>query len=175
MMADSKENTQRWYAARVKYQTEKKITTFFEERGIVHYIPFEKVVRERDGRKITKERPVIPCFIFVYTDYHTALTLPVESGYTINYIRNLETKKLQIIPDKQMQDFMFLLNFSETTFRIESTNLKKGDRVRVIKGAFAGIEGELIRIKGHKRVVIRLEGIFSLVTTYIPGEFLERI
>ena len=39
----------------------------------------------------------------------------------------------------------------------------------VIKGEFAGIEGELIRIKGHKRVVVRLEGAFSLATTYIPG------
>jgi hypothetical protein len=38
-----------------------------------------------------------------------------------------------------------------------------------------GIEGELVRLQGHKRVVVRLEGVFSLVTTYIPGEYLERI
>ncbi|GHT46508.1 hypothetical protein FACS189440_04690 [Bacteroidia bacterium] len=60
----------------------------------------------------------------------------------------------------------FLLNLSDKTFRIGNANLKKGDRVRVVKGSFTGIEGELIRIKGHKRVVVRLEGIFSLVTTY---------
>jgi transcription antitermination factor NusG len=47
--------------------------------------------------------------------------------------------------------------------------------VRIIKGSFAGIEGELIRIKGHKRVVVRLEGIAAVATTYIPASFLERI
>ena len=53
--------------------------------------------------------------------------------------------------------------------------MKKGDKVRVIKGDFAGIEGELIRVKGHKRVVVRLEGVVSLATAYIPGSFLEKI
>jgi hypothetical protein len=43
------------------------------------------------------------------------------------------------------------------------------------KNGVAGIEGELIRIKGHKRVVVRLEGLFSLATTYIPSSFLERL
>lgn len=70
---------------------------------------------------------------------------------------------------------MFLLDFSETTLRIENTHLKQGARVRVIKGPFMGLEGELIRIKGHKRVVVRLEGLFSVATTYIPGNFLEKI
>jgi transcription antitermination factor NusG len=74
-----------------------------------------------------------------------------------------------------MENFMFLLDLSESAMRIENANLKRGDRVRVIKGDFAGIEGELIRIKGHKRVVVRLEGLFSLATTYIPGAYLEKI
>jgi ribosomal protein L24 len=59
--------------------------------------------------------------------------------------------------------------------RIANTELRRGDRVRVIKGDFAGIEGELVRIKGHKRVVVRLEGLFSLATTYIPSNYLEKI
>jgi transcription antitermination factor NusG len=74
-----------------------------------------------------------------------------------------------------MQDFMFVLDFSETTFIMENSNLRRGDRVRVIKGEFTGVEGELVRVKGHKRVVIRMEGLFSVVTAYIPGNFLEKI
>ncbi|GHT88660.1 hypothetical protein FACS189474_4290 [Bacteroidia bacterium] len=58
---------------------------------------------------------------------------------------------------------MFLLNFSDKTFRIGNVNLKKGDRVRVVKGPFMGIERELICIKGHKPVVVRLEGVFSFI------------
>ena len=82
-----------------------------------------------------------------------------------------------LIPPQELQlsHFMFLLDFSEDAVQVLNENLRQGDRVRVIKGEFAGIEGELIRIKGHKRVVVRLEGAFSLATTYIPGSYLERI
>jgi transcription antitermination factor NusG len=164
-----------WYAARVKYRTEKKIKIYLEEKGIEHFIPFHKVLCKQNGRKVQKEKPVISCLIFVNTDYFTALSIPDDSGYSMSYVYNHETKRFQIIPDKQMQDFMFLLDFSETTMRISNANLKRGDRVRIIKGDFAGIEGELIRVKGHKRVVVRLEGLFSIATTYIPGEYLEKI
>jgi transcription antitermination factor NusG len=153
-----------WYVARVKYRTEKKIKNFLEKEGIQHYIPL------RNGK------PVIPCVVFIRTDYQRALSLPQESGYSITYLYNVDTKKFQVIPDKQMQDFMLLLNYSETTFRIDNPDMKRGERVRVLKGEFAGIEGELIRIRGHKRVVVRLEGLFSMVAgNYIPKEYLERI
>ncbi|MDR0506103.1 MAG: UpxY family transcription antiterminator [Dysgonamonadaceae bacterium] len=164
-----------WYAARVKYRTEKKIQVGLEERGIKHFIPFHKVMIERNGRKKKVEKPVIACLIFVYTDYQTALSLPDDLQFSITYMRNLETKRFLTVPEKQMQDFMFLLDLSSTTMRIKNEDLRRGDRVRVIKGDFAGIEGELIRIKGHKRVVVRLEGLFSLATTYIPSEYLEKI
>jgi transcription antitermination factor NusG len=164
-----------WYAAKVKYRMEKKIKNYFEENEIEHFIPFQKVISKQNGKKIQKEKPVISCLIFVNCDYFTALTLPDKSGFSMSYIYNKDTKKLQVIPDKQMQDFIFLLDFSANTLRIANENLKRGDRVRVIKGDFTGIEGELVRIKGHKRVVVRLEGLFSLATAYIPNEYLERI
>jgi transcription antitermination factor NusG len=165
-----------WYAARVKYRTEKKIKIFLEEKEIGHFIPFRTIFREHKGKRIRKEKPVISCVIFVKTDYVTALSIPDKSGLSVSYIYNNDTKRIQVIPEKQMQDFMFLLDFSESSvIRISNTNLKRGNRVRVIKGDFVGIEGELIRVKGHKRVVVRLDGLFSLATTYIPSEYLEKI
>jgi transcription antitermination factor NusG len=169
------QNVIHWYAGRVKYRTEKKIKNFLEEEAIKHFIPFQKICKTQDGKRVQKEKPVISCLVFVCTDYLTALSIPDKSGFSISYIYNNDTKKIQIIPDKQMQDFMFVLDFSDNILKISNSDLKKGDRVRVIKGDFKGIEGELIRIKGHKRVVIRLEGLFSIATAYIPGEYLEKI
>jgi transcription antitermination factor NusG len=165
-----------WYAARVKYRTEKKIKNFLEEKEIGHFIPFQTIFKEQKGKRIRKEKPVISCIIFVKTDYTTALSIPGNSGFSVSYIYNSDTKRFQVIPEKQMQDFMFLLDFSESSvLRIPNTNLRHGDRVRVIKGDFVGVEGELVRVRGHKRVVVRLEGLFSLATTYIPNEYLEKI
>jgi transcription antitermination factor NusG len=164
-----------WYAAKVRYQNEKKVKEYLEGKGIEHFIPFRNVIVEKNGRKFKKNRPVIPGFVFVKTDKPTALAIPADVNIKMSYIRNIETRNLLTIPEKQMADFMFILDFSEEAIRIENKDLKRGDRVRVIKGDFVGIEGELIRVKGHKRVVVRLEGIFSLATTYIPPSFLEKI
>jgi transcription antitermination factor NusG len=164
-----------WFAAKAKYQTEKKIKAYLDERGVEHFIPFRAVVVERNGKKIRKEKPLVPGLLFIRADYPNALLIANESKIKFSYLRNLETQKLLIVPDKQMQDFIFLSDFSETAVQLTNENLQKGDHVRVIKGEFAGIEGELIRVKGHKRVVVRLEGLFSLATTYIPGSYLERI
>jgi transcription antitermination factor NusG len=154
-----------WYAARVKYQTEKKIKQFLERKGIAHYIPFQE------------GKPVIPCVVFIRTDYERALSLPLECGCTIDYLYSSDTKKFQIIPEKQMQDFMFLQDFSDRTFILpDPENLQGGEKVRVIGGEFTGIEGELYRIKGHKRVVVRLEGLVSVAMgSYIAKECLEKM
>jgi transcription antitermination factor NusG len=167
---------ERWYAGRVKYRTEQKIKDFLTEKGIDCYIPFEKVFVERKGKIVRVERPVIPSLIFVCTDYKTLTIIQKECGSTIFYITNHDTKKIEPIPDKQMEDFMFVINFSEQVFKLDVTNLKIGERVRVKNGIFKGIEGELIRIKGHKRVVVRLEGMLAVAcNTYIPIEYLEKI
>ena len=164
-----------WYAAKVRYQTEKKMKMWLDERTIENFIPFRTVLVERNGRKMKREKPLVPGLLFIRTNYPTACTLQDESAIRMFFMRNLENHQFLVVPDKQMEDFMFLLDFSDSAVRIENANLKRGDRVRVIKGDFAGIEGELIRIKGHKRVVVRLEGLFSLATTYIPSAYLEKI
>jgi len=33
----------------------------------------------------------------------------------------------------------------------------------------------LIRISGHKRVVIRMSDVLAVATTYIPAAFLEKV
>ena len=166
-----------WYAAKVKYRTEKDIRSFLEEErnDIKYFIPFKEVEVKRAGRQMRLNKPVIPCLIFVYTDHNTALSLPQLSGYSITYIRNTSTNLIQAIPEKQMHDFMLVLDLAEKGSVLVAENLKRGDKVRVVRGVFAGVEGELVRIKGHKRVVVHLDGVCSLATTYIPIDYLELI
>ncbi len=164
-----------WYAARTRYQLEKRIKEQLDELYIENFIPFRKVMIERNGKRIEVERPVVSSIVFIRADERTCLSLPADYFLKLNYLRSRETGRLLVIPDKQMEDFKFLLDFSEEAVQVMNVTLKRGDRVRVIKGEFAGVEGELVRIQGHKRVVVRLEGLFSLATTYIPGSFLERI
>ena len=163
-----------WYVANTCRQ-EKKIKQRLDSMGIENFIPFQQIARKIHGVDKLIEVPVIPNLVFIHTTFKSCMSLIQEYAFDMRHLRDRETGNFLIVPDKQMNDFMFLLDFSKEMVEVVNENLKKGDKVRVIKGDFAGIEGELIRVKGHKRVVVRLEGVVSLATAYIPGSFLEKI
>ena len=168
------DNELHWYVANTCRQ-EKKIKQRLDSMGIENFIPFQQIARKIHGVDKLIEVPVIPNLVFIHTTFKSCMSLIQEYAIDMRYLRDRETGNFLIVPDKQMNDFMFLLDFSKEMVEVVNENLKKGDKVRVIKGDFAGIEGELIRVKGHKRVVVRLEGVVSLATAYIPGSFLEKI
>lgn len=168
------DNELHWYVANTCRQ-EKKIKQRLDSMGIENFIPFQQIARKIHGVDKLIEVPVIPNLVFIHTTLKTCMSLIQEYAFDMRYLRDRETGNFLIVPDKQMNDFMFLLDFSKEMVEVVNENLKKGDKVRVIKGDFAGIEGELIRVKGHKRVVVRLEGVVSLATAYIPSSFLEKI
>jgi len=155
----------RWYVAKVNYRTEKNIKQFLEQAGIEHHVPMQ------DGKQS------IYGLIFIRTDYDRALSLPAESGIGISYLHDSTNHGLQVIPDREMQRFLFLQRFADKYFYLPNPeNLQGGEKVRVIGGEFAGIEGELYRLKGHKRVVVRLGNLLSVaMSEYIAKEHLERI
>ena len=164
-----------WYAAYTRINQELTVKKRLDGLKIENYLAMREEVRETSSGRKNMRVILIPHLIFIRTDQITAFSLLNEHGLNVVYLKDLETRHLLIVPDKQMRDFMFLLDFSDSTVEVINEELKRGDRVRVIKGPLIGLEGELLRIKGHKRVRVRLEGVVSVATSYIPGSFLEKI
>ena len=154
-----------WYVAKT-YRQERKIKDLLARMGIEHFVPFHQVVKEINGKRKKVEEPFVNGLIFVRGNKKSCIELINEYGYPMRYLRDFSTRSLLRVPDKQMEDFIYL---------VDRHDLKRGDRVRVVAGTFAGIEGELIRIAGHRRVVVRLENLFSIATVFIPGGYLEKI
>ena len=79
-----------------------------------------------------------------------------------------------VIPDKQMEEFRFLLDFSEEAVEMTNENIKAGDLVRVVKGSLRGMEGELIRHKGVTKVLVRID-MLGCAMVNIPASFVEKL
>ncbi len=75
---------------------------------------------------------------------------------------------------KQMEDFRFLLDFSEEAVEMTNENIKAGDLVRVVKGSLRGMEGELIRHKGVTKVLVRID-MLGCAMVNIPASFVEKL
>ena len=170
-----------WFAARTlskqEFAVKKRIENLNLEEGIdvECYLPTRTVISQLKYRRKRNVVPVARGLIFIHATKQSACDIHNVYGVQVFYMKDFSTHSMLVVPDKQMQDFMFLLDFSTGSVEVLNKGIKRGDRVRVIKGPLQGLEGELVRLKNHKRVIIRLDGVASIATSYIPSSFLERI
>jgi len=84
----------------------------------------------------------------------------------------------QVVPDKEMDLFIKVTNAGDSGLEIvdiDYTKLVTGQKVRVIAGPFEGAEGYIKRIRKDQRLIVSIEGIVAVATSYIPRAMLEPI
>ena len=85
------------------------------------------------------------------------------------------------VPEKEMRKFMDAETRDDpfrqrVRLKYEDYLAKPGRKVRIIRGAFAGIEGEIKHIKSHRVVVVKLPSLgLANGITKVPKESLEFI
>lgn len=57
----------------------------------------------------------------------------------------------------------------------EQCHYKGGEIVKVVEGAFKGVEGKVARVSGQQRVIVMIRNIGLISTAYIPTAFLQII
>ena len=55
------------------------------------------------------------------------------------------------------------------------TRLKKGDRVMVVAGPFAGVTGTFVRYRGKQRVVVNIEALGQHAGVDVDENDIERL
>ena len=168
------EQQQFWFAARTRKDQEIAVRNSLKKIGMEHYIPTQIVVRQLKYRKKEIEIPVIRNLVFVYATKEKACSLVNDYGIRLFYVKNVETGGLLVVPDKQMNDFMLVMNIDPTGVSFDNELLEVGEKVQVVKGEFAGVEGELVRIANRSYVVIRIPQVF-FASVRIPKSYLKKI
>lgn len=140
--------------------------------NVENYLPLQEVVRqEPEGRKKVRELLVLRV-IFLRTDRRTSFVLLNDYSLNIVYIRDRETRRSLIIPDKQMKDFMFVMNLDPAAVILNDDCFAVGTKVQVIKGDFCGVEGELASLSNRTYVTIRIRGVLS-ASVKVPKSYLR--
>lgn len=161
-----------WLVAYVQSCLEKKTAQRLAAMGIECYLPVQSEIRQWSDRRKRVDRLVIPMMIFVHVtpqERPLPLTLQAVSRYMV--LRGESTPA--VIPDRQMERFRFMLDYSPEAVELCSTPLAPGDTVRVIKGPLAGLEGELVTLNGKSKVAIRL-AMLGYAHVDIPVGFVEK-
>ena len=139
----------------------------------------------QEGPIIYERKPLVASLIFLRADDDEILSVDARLkdemilGRLLGFIyKTADFKKWATIPDKQMESFRLLTENGGDGLTFYTANLVKlaqGDRVRVIDGPLKGAEGYIKRIKKDRRLLVCVEGVIAVASSYIPDKMLEKI
>ncbi len=137
-----------------------------------------------EGKVIYYRKPMVNSLIFVKAFAHDLQ--PVDAylkernalGNARGFIyRNVDRTAFFAIPANQMRSFRLVVEKGESglEFFADIANFQPGTKVRVKEGPLKGAEGYIKRIKRNRRLLVGIEGVVAVATSYIPHENLEPI
>ena len=141
----------RWYAAYVCTNHERRVAQQLNERHVETFLPLYRSVRRWKDRRKELQLALFPSYVFVHMDVRDrlqVLQLPgvvhlVSFGGVPAPLPHIEIEALR--------------NGLSNDGRVEShPYLAAGRRVRIVDGAFSGIEGIVVRRKEKLRVVLSI-------------------
>lgn len=171
-MADTQEF---WFVARTRKNQELSVRDSLKKMNVETFLPTHVVVRQLKYRRKRVEVPVIRNMIFVRATKEFACSIANDYSIPLFYIKDLTTRSMLVVPDRQMQDFMFVMDKDPAGLRYEEDiTFLPGEKVQVVKGEFCGIEGEMVSEANKTYVVIRIPQLLS-VSVRVRKGWLKRV
>ena len=184
-----------WFPMRVTYSREMKVKAELDRLGIECFVPmtYRLVEVRKDGlsdlrkhgeTELRKELvPAINNLIFVRSTQERISRLKASNEVLepLRYMMDRtagEAHVIMTVADKAMENFVRVASKTDESvmFLDENTIVgKEGKRVRIMGGAFEGVEGVIRRVKRCKRVVVEIEGVMSVAVAWVPAGWVKEI
>ena len=151
-----------WYAIHTRSRHEKAIAARLESQATEVFLPLHRSRNTwKNGVHADVDLPLFPCYLFARIDSHNRLRLlqtPGVLGFAATSARPTA------IPNEEIA----LLRTATEKFEAEPhPYLNCGDRVRIVAGPLAGMEGILTRRKHAYRVVLAVEAIMRAIAVEV--------
>ena len=156
----------RWFALYTKARQEKSLARELLKHCTPFYLPLVKKTLVSRGRKRTSQVPLFGGYLFLY-------------GSEEERVRCLATNRIsQVLAVEQPEQLVFDLRqfcrliAANAPLTIES-RLAPGRRVRVRQGAFAGIEGIVVKRRSETRLLVAITFLQQGASVEIDDFLLE--
>lgn len=161
-----------WYAVWTRSRQEKTAAAMLDTLGIQQYLPMNKELRQWSDRKHMVEVPIFSGYLFVCMDLLKQRALQVlEVPGVVAFVRN-HLGPLPI-PHSQIEDIRTVLGAGVQCS--SHSFIGEGERVRVVRGVLAGIEGHLVRNASRDRLIIAVETIQRSLALDISRQDVEPV
>jgi transcription antitermination factor NusG len=161
-----------WYAVFTRSRHEKVAASMLASLGICHLLPLVTEVRRWSDRKQKLSVPLFPGYIFVKVAKSPDTLLRVlKVPGVINFVGN--HRGPMAIPEEEIESVRAVVAHGSGV--APYPYLAAGDRVRIVHGALAGVEGVFVRSGPDSKLVISIEMIQRSVAISVDGCDIEAV
>jgi transcription antitermination factor NusG len=162
------DNLPRWFAVYTTPRHEKHVSEILAERQIETFLPLYKTTRQwKKSRPVVLELPLFPTYVFVRIARQARGAVLGMPG-VLSIVGS--SKEPWPLPDFEID----ALRSGLLERKIEPhPYLVVGERVRIMAGVMAGVEGVLVRKKNDLRVVLSLDTIMRSVAVEVNAGDIE--
>ena len=159
-----------WYALHTRSRHEKIVTRQLTDKGVEAFLPLRLEVHRWRDRYKKVDVPLFSGYVFVRLPSHTTAAPGARLAVlkTSGVVRLVGFGRRDTpVPDEQIES---LRRLADSKALLEPHRfLRAGQRVKVINGALAGVEGIVVRVRNAERLVISITPIRRAISVELSG------
>jgi transcriptional antiterminator NusG len=155
-----------WYAIYTRSRHEKLVAQQLERKQIETFLPLCSEVHRWQDRYQKVEVPLFRGYVFAQFDRDSSARLSILRSTGVVKIVGFGQEDA-VIPGEQIVSLQRLMDVRTHIHR--HRYLQVGQRVTVISGALAGVEGILVKVKKQDRLVIAVQPIRQAISVELSG------
>lgn len=145
--------TRAWYALHTRSRFENVVSEGLTRKSVEIFLPRIQVRSKRKDRKKMIRVPLFPGYVFVRTNLDPREHLEILK--TSGAVRLVGSSSGPVsVPSESIRSLKIMVTADKEV--ITGTHFKKGNRVIVTRGPFAGVAGTFVQYKGADRVVVNI-------------------
>jgi transcriptional antiterminator NusG len=160
-----------WHAVYVTPRHEKSVARYLTYKSVEFFLALYRSKRKwRDGSRVTVELPLFPGYVFVRIGRMQRSSVLQVPG-VLAIVSGVGGQ-----PEVIANEAISALQKGMTAESVEPHELlQAGEKVQVVRGAFAGMSGVVVRNKSSFRVVLTVEQIMRSFAVELDAEDVEKI
>ncbi|MDY6951416.1 MAG: UpxY family transcription antiterminator [Thermodesulfobacteriota bacterium] len=170
-MSDS-ERDRPWYVLHTRSRFEQVVFDGLERKSLEAFLPKITVMSKRRDRRLKIRIPLFSGYVFVRSDLNAYERLEIVKTTGVVRIVGNKDGPLPVL-DEAIESLQIIVSGDNPV--VTGTRFKKGQRVMVVEGPFAGVVGVFVRYRGQGRVVVSVEALGQYAAVDVAEEHVERL
>lgn len=156
-----------WFGIRTRSNQEKTAASILAGKGYDPFLPLHTKLRQRPDRVIVTKTPLFPGYFFCRFDPRERL--PIVSTAGVVSVLGFGNE-LAAIPDHEIEAVQAILRSGVPVQ--PHAFIQEGQRIRITRGSFEGLEGILVRAKSEVRLVVSIHMLQRSISVEIDHDFI---